>query len=110
MAYAEGGLGPFIGEHACSLLVTLFVANLRCHSNARYGRQLDQLVAVDLICGQHSVVLLAMIGGSGDGRQIGRSHVKRCGHGATRCVRVPRFLSGLRACLEVLCPAYVIGV
>ena len=71
MAYAEGGLGPSIGEHACLLLVTLFVANLRRHSDARDGRQLDLLVAVDLICEQHSVVLLAMIGGSGDGRRIG---------------------------------------
>ena len=62
MAYAEGGLGPSIGEHACVVLVTLFVANLRHHSDARDCRQLDPLVAVDLICGQHSVVLLAMMG------------------------------------------------
>jgi len=44
------------------VLVTLFVADLRHHSVARDGRQLDLLVAVDLICGQHSVVLLAMTG------------------------------------------------
>ena len=57
--------------------------------------------------------LVGYDGGSGDRvtlNQVNWSHVKRCGHGATRCVRVPRFLTGLRACLEVLCPAYVIGV
>lgn len=44
------------------MLVTLIVANLRCHSDARDGRLCDSFVAPDLICGQHSVVLLAMTG------------------------------------------------
>ena len=41
---------------------------------------------------------------------FGFFHAKRCGHGAARCARLPRLLTGEWVCLVVLRPLYVIGV
>jgi len=78
------------------VLVTLFVADLRHHSVARDGRQLDLLVAVDLICGQHSVVLLAMMGEAvTGGKSVSCQAVRPWRHSTRSCASVLNGVAGV---------------
>ena len=78
------------------MLVTLFVADLRHHSVARDGRQLDLLVAVDLIRGQHGVVLLAMTGEAVTGCKLVSCQAVRPWRPSTRsCASVLNGVAGV---------------